>query len=177
MFRTDLTGDGTVQDILPDSHIGSFNRDYGVNGLAAAINNYNKTTANQATPAGQVLIDTGLFTLAQLQALGAVAPAISAPPVGQVGVGSLKTVDLSLSWIHRFRERIEIEPKVSFFNLFNFANFDLPPNVLSGLLNGSAGSINGTTSAGRVTNRVGLGTGVFGLAAPRSIEVGMRIAF
>ena len=70
-----------------------------------------------------------------------------------------------------------MEPKIGFFNLFNFANFDLPPNVISGLLNGSAGSINGTTQSGRVTTRVGLGTSVFGLAAPRAIEFGMRITF
>ncbi len=177
IFRTDFTGDGTVQDILPGSRIGSFNRDYGVNGLAGAIRNYNQTSANQATPAGKALIDAGLFTLAQLQAIGGVMPVVPALPAGQVGVGGLKTVDLSLSWIHKFGDRIGIEPKVSFFNLFNSTNFDLPPNVISGLLNGSAGSINGTTPAGRVKNRVGLGTGVFGLAAPRAIELGMRIAF
>jgi hypothetical protein len=177
IFRTDFTGDGTVQDILPGATVGSFNRDYGPNGLASAINNYNSTIANQATPAGQDLINAGLFTLSQLQALGGVAPTIQAPPNGQVGVGSLRTFDLSLSWIHKFREKIEIEPKVSFFNLFNFANFDLPPNVISGLLTGSAGSINGTTSADRITNRVGLGTGVFALGAPRAIEFGMRIGF
>jgi hypothetical protein len=34
---------------------------------------------------------------------------------------------------------------VGFSNLFNFANFDLPGNMLSGLLTGGAGQINGTT--------------------------------
>jgi hypothetical protein len=44
-------------------------------------------------------------------------------------------------------------------------------------LNASAGSINGTTQADRITNRVGLGTGVFALGAPRAIEFGIRLAF
>jgi len=177
IFRTDFTGDGTVQDIMPGSNMGSFNRDYGVSGLTAAIDNYNKTIANQPTPAGQVLVNAGLFTVAQLQKLGGVAPPITPPPPGEVGVGGLRSVDLSLSWIHKFGERFQIEPRASFFNVFNFANFDLPPNVINGLLTGTAGSINGTTQANRITNRVGLGTGVFGLGAPRAIEFGIRLAF
>jgi hypothetical protein len=44
-------------------------------------------------------------------------------------------------------------------------------------LNGAAGSINGTTAADRITNRVGAGTGVFNLGAPRAMEFGMRISF
>jgi hypothetical protein len=72
---------------------------------------------------------------------------------------------------------IQLQPGVGFYNLFNFANFDLPPNVLAGVLNGTPGSINGTTAALRVTNRVGAGTGVFNLGAPRAMEFGMRIAF
>ncbi len=149
-------------------------------GQAAAgrqIQNYNNTYANQATPASQVLINNGLFTLAQLQALNGVAPSVQAPVPGEVGLSPLKAFDLKFSWVHRFSERFEIEPNVGIYNLFNFANWDLPPNVLTGLLNGSPGSINGTTQADRITNRVGLGTGVFGLGAPRSIEFGMRISF
>ena len=72
---------------------------------------------------------------------------------------------------------IAFQPSVGFFNLFNFANFDLPPNALTGGLTGSAGSINGTTSATRITNRVGAGTGVFNLGAPRAMEFGMSINF
>jgi hypothetical protein len=177
IFATDFTGDGTVGDILPGSRMGSFNRDYGVSGLSTAIDHYNKTVANQATPAGQVLVNAGLFTLPQLQALGGVAPTIQAPPAGQVGVGILRTFDLSLSRVQRVGERMRVEPRVSFFNLGNLTNYDLPPNVISGLLNGSAGSINGTTPGNRVTNRVGAGTGVFALGAPRAIEFGMRITF
>ncbi len=177
IFRTDFTGDGTVQDILPGTKMGSFNRDVSLSNLSSVIENYNKNIANQPTPAGHVLIGEGLFTLSQLQALGGVAPAIPLPPQGEVGVSGLRTFDLKLSWIHRFGERLAIEPNAGFYNLFNFTNFDLPPNVIGGLLTGSAGSVNGTTKANRVTNRVGLGTGVFALGAPRSIEFGVRISF
>jgi len=34
-----------------------------------------------------------------------------------------------------------------------------------------------TTEADRITNRVGQGTGVFALGAPRAIEFGIRLAF
>jgi hypothetical protein len=61
--------------------------------------------------------------------------------------------------------------------MFNMANFDLPPNALTGGLTGAPGSVNGTTSATRVTNRVGAGTGVFNLGAPRAMEFGMNINF
>lgn len=177
IFRTDFTGDGTVADILPGTRIGSFNRDLSVAGLASAISRYNTTIANQPTPAGEVLINHGLFTLPQLQDLGAVAPTIHAPPNGQVGLGGLRAFDLKLSWVRKLGERFQLEPGISFYNLFNFANFDLPPNLLSGLLTGTPGSLNGTTRTNRISNRVGLGTGVFAFGAPRSIELGMRFRF
>jgi len=85
-----------------------------------------------------------------------------------------------LSWTYKVELKshvIQLQPGVGFYNLFNFCNFDLPPNALTGALTGSAGTINGTTAAGRITNRVGAGTGVFNLGAPRAMEFGMRISF
>ena len=89
----------------------------------------------------------------------------------------MRAFDLKLSWVHKFGEHFELEPSAGIYNLFNFTNYDLPPNILTGLLTGSAGSVNGTTQGNRITNRVGLGTGVFALGAPRAIEFGMRIGF
>ncbi len=177
IFRTDFTGDGTVADILPGTNMGSFGRGISASQLGSVIQNYNNTIANQATPAGQVLIQNGLLTLAQLQALGGVAPTITPPPAGQVGTSPLRAFDFKLSWDHKFAEHFEIEPSCGIYNAFNFVNYDLPPNTLTGLLNGSPGSVNGTTQGNRITNQVGLGTGVFALGAPRMIEFGMRIAF
>lgn len=57
------------------------------------------------------------------------------------------------------------------------ANLDLPGNMLNGLLTGTVGQINGTTSQGHHVNRVGVGTGVYSLGAPRQIEFGLRLTF
>ena len=65
------------------------------------------------------------------------------------------------------RERLSVQPSVGFYNLLNFANFDLPSASLNGLLTGAAGQINGTTPTGHNIDRVGIGTGVHSLGAPR----------
>jgi hypothetical protein len=70
-----------------------------------------------------------------------------------------------------------VQPSAGFYNLFNFANFDLPGNALNGLLTGGAGQINGTTPTRHNVNRVGVGTGVYSLGAPRQIEFGLRLTF
>jgi hypothetical protein len=62
---------------MPGTTNGSYMRDFGLNGLNAAINNYNATQGNQPTPAGQVLMRHGLMTVAQLHAIGAVAAVVS----------------------------------------------------------------------------------------------------
>jgi hypothetical protein len=177
IFRTDFTGDGTVNDLLPGTRAGSFGRDIKVGNLNSAITNYNNTVAGQPTPAGQALIGAHLFTETQLVALGAVAPKVLVAPPGEVGLGGLRSFDFSLKWAHKFHDRFTIEPSVSVFNLFNFANFDLPGSTLSGSLTGGPGSVNGTTYSERITNRVGVGTGVFALGAPRAFEFGLRLTF
>jgi len=66
VFRTDFTGDGTVQDLVPGTHVGSFDR--GINGsnINRVLTNYNNTVALNLTPGGEVLVQNGLFTAAQL---------------------------------------------------------------------------------------------------------------
>lgn len=164
--------------------------------LPNVVNNYNNTVADNLTPAGQLLISEGLFTPQQLGvgnqlcvnnpnsvsagAACAVAPLISPVVPGEVGLTWLKTFDMSLTWMGKvnIKEReISIEPSASFYNLFNFANFNIPGNVLSGILTGGAGSLNGTNYASANTVRVGVGTGVFALGAPRTIEFGLKLAF
>jgi hypothetical protein len=183
IFRTDVTGDGTTGDILPGTNTGSFGRGVKVGDLNNVINAYNSKYAGTLTPAGQALVQAGLFTTAQLTELHAVMPTILAAPANEVGIDALKTVDVSLSWVlhpdkimGRLPESFTIEPTVSAFNVFNFANFDPPTQLLRGTLNGSAGSANGTPPALR-TNRIGLGTGVFALGAPRIFEWGLKINF
>ena len=55
-------------------------------------------------------------------------------------------------------ERFTIEPSMGIYNLFNFANFNLPPTTMFGVLNGpGTQSINGTTSA-TIKGRTGSAT-------------------
>lgn len=178
IFRTDFTGDGSVQDPMPGTHLGSFDRGVNASNINNAISNYNTNYAGQATPAGNALIQSGLMTLKQLQTMNGVAPLIASAPVGQVNYAWLKSFDFNLKWRYTIKERVTIEPSVNFFNLFNFANFDLPSNAMVGLLTGpTTGSVNGTTSVEQEAYRVGRGTGVYALGAPRQTEFGLRIEF
>jgi hypothetical protein len=177
IFRTDFTGDGTVQDPLPGTGVGSFDRGINASNINRVITRYNNTYANQPTPAGQVLIQNGLFTLTQLQQLGGVAPIVALAPPGQVNLSWLRAFDLNVKWSYGIGEKVKLQPSAGFYNLFNFANFDLPAASLNGLLTGAAGQINGTTSLGHNLTRVGVGTGVYSLGAPRQIEFGLRLIF
>ena len=206
IFRTDVNGDGAFGgasqtsnngygDILPGTNVGAFGRDVSASGLNNTINSYYDNSAGQITPAGQALVNAGLFSIQQLQQLGAVTPGrcnpdgtpvngnepscVALAPSGNVGLGWLKSFDMTFAWPIKIKERFTIEPSVSAFNVFNFANFDGPTNKLLGILNGgtSAAFLNGATSSNRASNRIGVGSGVFALGAPRQMEFGLKFVF
>lgn len=182
IFRSDLTGDGTTGDFLNSAatgigHPGTFMRSVSRGGLTGYIQNFNNTygNGNTLTPAGTALVNAGLFTQGQLVSLGAVIPTLQPPPANNAGNGYYKDVDMVLSYPFKIRERLTVLPYVSFFNVFNFKNF----GALGGL-SGGDGSINGTTSGvntGTNTIRIGRGTGVFAVGAPRESEFGLRLDF
>jgi len=189
IFQTDITGDGTgdgsfpsnggLGDLLPGSKLGSFGRDFGVTGLNQLINRFNTTLVGTATPAGQALINANLFTLAQLQNLQAViGPGpLQVAPQGAIGQAWLKTFDLGFNWGYKIKERVEIRPGVTFYNVLNLANFDGPAAPFSSVLDGSQGSPNGTTSPQPAALRLGLGSGVNALGAPRVVEFELKLIF
>ena len=125
------------------------------------------------------------MTQADLTALGGTVAGgvpIDAVPADAVGQSWLKTFDLGLNWSYKIKETVEIRPGVTLFNVFNFSNFTGPAAPFSSTLTGLAGSANGTTSAdlhGSPGNslRLGLGSGVNSLGAPRAIEFQLRMSF
>jgi hypothetical protein len=179
IFMSDLDGDGITEDPLPGTNRGAFGRDVKtpqqLNGLIGAFNGQ----LTNLTPAGRALVSAGLFTADQLQALGATwsggSPIPLAPP-NQVGLDWFLNTDVRISKIITIRERVKIQPMVEIFNLFNFGNYDPPGNRLTAFLDGSAGSINGTTPGNR-SNRYGLGSGSFAPGIPRAFQFAIRVDF
>jgi len=197
IFQYDAVGDGQV-GVAPvqGSNVGSFGRGIPAGDLNKFLQSYSDQYGNQLTPAGNALVNAGLFTTDQLKSLCAITPSlnpingcanaypglqIQPAPAGQLGNANFFTFDLRLGWaIKPIRqwERFNIEPQVAFYNLFNHKNYNGPSQLLSGALDGSAGSINGTTSANRpLSLETGLGSGVFALGAPRAVEFGVRVSF
>jgi hypothetical protein len=185
IFRTDVSGDGTVGDIL--GFIGSTGK-YSTSKLTQLLTYYNSNFAGKLTPAGQALTNAQLFTGSQLVALSAYSPVIQGLPGHFAEATWLKTIDLRLSWPFRIGERVKLEPNASLFNVFNFANFGGAGNQLSGVLNGAPGSsLNNASSAGFCGNsttfctsrldRVLAGSGTYANGAPRQMEFGVRITF
>jgi len=195
IFQFDVTGDGTGDgtfgsnggngDLLPGTKEGAFGRDFGTNGLNQKISTFNTTMVGQLTPAGQALVTNSLMTQANLTALGGTVmggSTIASAPAGAIGQAWLKTFDLGLNWSYKLKERVELRPGLTIFNIFNFSNFDGPAIPFSSTLSGLAGSPNGTTSAfqhGELGNalRLGLGSGVNALGAPRAIEFELKLNF
>jgi hypothetical protein len=187
IFRSDITGDGTVGDLLPATVIGSTGK-YGHTDLTKAISYYNSTYAGKLTPAGQALVNSNLFSGQQLIALGAYSPLVQGLPANAATATWLKTMDLRLSWPQHVGEHTVVEPVFSVFNLFNWANFGGPGNQLNGVLDGAPGtSLNNSSSGGHCgtsasicterLDRVLPGSGTYANGAPRQMEFGVRITF
>lgn len=192
IFRSDVTGDGTVADIVPGGNIGVFGRDYNGGDINNLIDNYNARYAGQLTPAGQALVSAGLFTADQLASLGAVTETLGHAPGDQIGFGWLKTFDVRLQWPIKLGERFSLRPSLSIFNVFNQANINAgfvgPSNsTLVGNLDPTDASIMGVgrssfTSQGDYLKaiaplRTGVGTGVNTMGAPRQMEFGLKLVF
>jgi len=196
IFRSDVTGDGTVGDLLPGTGVGGLGG-YSGNNLGKAIAYFNNYYAARLTPAGGALSGPNqvggqtippLMTIDQLSKLGALTPFLQPLPAHPAGATWLKTIDLRLSRPIHAGERVIVEPNFAAFNVFNFANFGGPGRQLSGVLNASPGSsLNYSSSAGFCGGTPGLctsrldritaGSGTYGYGAPRQLEFGVKIVF
>ncbi len=179
IYQTDFTGSGLENQPMPGTTNGSFMRQFGVTGLNNAINAYNAIYGNEPTPAGQKLVTAGLFTVAQLQQIGAVAPVVTQAPPNQLVFPWVRALDFKASWDHKFDERFTIEPSIGFYNVANFSNFNQPPGMMTAWLTQGSGSINSIAAGSQSAQsfRVGNGTGVFGMGSPRVLEFGMHLTF
>jgi hypothetical protein len=180
IFRTDLTGDGTVGDLINATSgvgkPGTYMRSISQSTLANAISTFNTNVAGTLTPAGNALVTANLFRQDQLVALGAVVPTIAPPTTFAAANNFYKDVDAVLAWPIKIGERFTVKPSVSVYNVFNFSNF-APVN---GALSGGAGSANGTSDGNNPSHnilRTGIGSGVFAGGAARQMEFGLRIEF
>jgi hypothetical protein len=173
IFTSDFNGDGgngttPRVDTVPGTNIGAFGtRISNIDQLNAALTNYNNTNAGHLTPAGQRLVDAGIFSEAQLVALGATLPFIPLVPAGNPNpFQNLFTADYRLSRpIKIWKEHWVLEPNISFFNVFNnaakgqYAGLAIPAlcTTLSHPENNCPGA-----PGGLVTNRTGVRVSTFG---------------
>ena len=181
IFRSDVTGDGTVGDILPGTVPGDYMHRVKPGSLNQFITNYNMTQGNTPTPAGQALIAAGLFTQSQLVAAGGVKPILATNPNGgAVPNSAFRDFDVNVLYpiqLARFREGVSLVPGVSIYNVANMANF----TNLSGALQSSNGSRNtltgGNSSVIQNGQRLQRGAGTFDQGAPRTTEFQLKLNF
>ena len=190
IFQTDVTGDGTVGDLVPGTLPGDYMHRVKPTNLGAFIQSFNSQYANQLTPAGQVVVNSGLFTRQQLVAMGAaIQPLAALPQPRALGNSAVRTLDVNFSYpirLNRFHEGMSLEPAISFYNVGNLSNFN-PFGVAGGVLQNVAdagvtntlgGNVNGVATPGTTEQfRIGRGSGTFDQNGPRSAEFQLRLNF
>jgi hypothetical protein len=189
IFTDDLDGDGSVLnttgsgDPISGTGRGAFGRSVHAGSLNQLLSSFNTNVAGKVTPAGQVLIDQGLFTQAQLSALGGVIEKLPLAVSGNINNPNFYTTDIRLSWRYQIAERLSIEPTAEVFNIFNRDNRVGQSAIgrggntaFDGVLSGVSGSINGTIGP-LAPLRIGSGSGSFSSGTPRAFQFGIRVSF
>jgi hypothetical protein len=148
LFTTDLLGEGgsgstPLAQVVPGTKVGAFGRSINSwSDLNAIITAYNNNSAGKLTPAGQALVNAGIFTQAQLVQLHAVSPVIPLVPTANPWpFENFFNLDMTLSRpikLARLHEGVELEPIAQAFNLFN----NNSRGTYGGALDGSFGSLN-----------------------------------
>lgn len=129
LFTTDLLGEGgtgttPLGQVVPGTSIGAFGRSINSwSDLNKIITAYNNNSAGKLTPAGQALVNAGIFTQAQLVELQAITPVIPmVPTTNPWPFENFFNLDMTLSHpikLTRLHEGMELEPIAQAFNLFN----------------------------------------------------------
>jgi hypothetical protein len=121
IFTTDLDGDGRTGDLLPGTNIRHLGRKIkSFEQLNRIITDFNNNQAGKLTPAGQALVNAGIFTEAQLRALGAtVKPIALAPETNPWPFENLINLDARIARPIKIKEKLTIEPSLDVFNVFN----------------------------------------------------------
>ncbi|HET9408214.1 MAG TPA: carboxypeptidase regulatory-like domain-containing protein [Candidatus Sulfotelmatobacter sp.] len=197
IFATDWVGSGLQSsspgEPLPGTQIGQFERGTNAGNLQNVINNYNNKFAGTLTPAGQAVVSSGVMTAADMATLGWVMPQLGTVAPGASDFGWLKGFDFKAAWPIKIRENLKVEPSVSFFNLFNFANQFLGGNLPQEQLTPSDPTCSATGTCATTplapnvvggVNRQSLlpfratfGSGTYAFGAPRQIEFGLKVDF
>ena len=185
IFQTDVTGDGTSGDLLPGTNPGAYMRNISGHSLNKAITSYNSAHANTPTPAGQALINAGVFNLAELQAIGAVQQPIAAAPSTALQNSFFRQVDASVSYpmhLHFLGESTVLQPGLSAYNVGNFGNYNGPTGNLINTTNApGGGSYDYVNGANNYTikngNRILRQSGTFDSGAGRSLEYQLKLSF
>ena len=188
IFQTDVTGDGTVGDPAPGTVLGDYMHRVNGRSLQTFINNFNGSQAGRLTPAGQQVVNSGLFTQGQFVAIGgAIQQVANLPQVTGLNNPAFRSMDLSASYPIRLavlREGLSLEPSISFYNVANFSNFASYTTTLTninsagGVVNNSSSSVTGLNNfATQAAGRTLRGSGTFDQGAPRSAEFGLKLNF
>lgn len=190
IFQSDLNGDGTVGDLLPGTNPGSYMHDVNGATLQSRISTFNSQYAGKLTPAGQQLVNSGLFTLPQLTAIkGVIRPIANVGSTQAINNPTFRTLDVNASYpipLARFHEGFSLEPAIAFYNVGNFSNYgsigSVLPNIDDGTIVGGVNN-NPSTRTGPNTFAVnnGLrrtrGSGTFNQGSPRTAEFQLKLNF
>jgi hypothetical protein len=187
IFQTDVVGDGQFTHLLPGTDPGYFGHQITTGNLRSKIAQYNATMANTPTPAGQMLLNNGIFTPAQLVALQGVQQPIANPSGPVFANPMFKSIDASFTWPIRLKwlgEGRSLEPGVAMYNAANFANWT---GALGSLINttdagsdnsGAYAYVNGSNGFNlKNQNRILRGDGTFDQGGPRSTEWQLKFNF
>ena len=187
IFRTDVTGDGTTGDLVPGTLPGYYMHRVKGARLNQLINSYNTQRAGTPTPAGQALINAGLFTPAQLFFLNGVQQPIATAPTSPLNNAAFRAFDVTAGYpirLGKVREGLSIIPSVAMYNVANLSNFSRLTGVLANTTT-AGGTIGATNNFLNGPNDVAVqngvrtqrGSGTFDQGAPRTTEFQLKVNF